>query len=53
MTLVGRSRIMVTGVGGAPGFDLAVALLRRGIDVIGADADPLARACSSPASSRG
>lgn len=42
MTPAGRSRIMVTGVGGAPGFDLAVALLRRGIDVIGADADPLA-----------
>jgi carbamoyl-phosphate synthase large subunit len=36
------SRIMVTGVGGAPGFDLAVSLLKRGIDVIGADADPLA-----------
>jgi carbamoyl-phosphate synthase large subunit len=29
-------------VGGAPGFDLAVSLLRRGIDVIGLDADPLA-----------
>jgi carbamoyl-phosphate synthase large subunit len=35
-------RIMVTGVGGAPGFDLAVSLLRRGVDVIGLDADPLA-----------
>jgi carbamoyl-phosphate synthase large subunit len=33
---------MVTGVGGAPGFDLAVSLLKRGIDVIGTDADPLA-----------
>jgi carbamoyl-phosphate synthase large subunit len=33
---------MVTGVGGAPGFDLAVGLLRHGIDVIGLDADPLA-----------
>ena len=38
----GRGRIVVTGVGGAPGFDLAVSLLRRGIAVIGADADPLA-----------
>jgi carbamoyl-phosphate synthase large subunit len=36
------SRIMVTGVGGAPGFDLAVSLLKRGIGVIGLDADPLA-----------
>lgn len=35
-------RILVTGVGGAPGFDLAVSLLRRGRNVIGADADPLA-----------
>jgi hypothetical protein len=42
MTPAGRNRIMVTGVGGAPGFDLAVGLLRRGIDVIGLDADPLA-----------
>lgn len=42
MSSAGRSRIMVTGVGGAPGFDLAVSLLKRGIDVIGADADPLA-----------
>ena len=29
-------------MGGAPGFDLAVTLLRRGIDVIGTDASPLA-----------
>lgn len=42
MSPAGRSRIMVTGVGGAPGFDLAVSLLRRGIEVIGMDADPLA-----------
>jgi carbamoyl-phosphate synthase large subunit len=35
-------RVLVTGVGGAPGFDLAVSLLRRGIQVIGADASPLA-----------
>lgn len=37
-----RTRIVVTGVGGAPGFDLAAGLLKRGIDVIGLDADPLA-----------
>jgi carbamoyl-phosphate synthase large subunit len=36
------TRIAVTGVGGAPGFDLAVSLLRRGFGVIGLDADPLA-----------
>jgi carbamoyl-phosphate synthase large subunit len=42
MNPAGRSPVMVTGVGGAPGFDLAVALLRRGIAVIGLDADPLA-----------
>lgn len=38
----GHGRIMVTGVGGAPGFDLAISLLRRAIEVIGLDADPLA-----------
>jgi carbamoyl-phosphate synthase large subunit len=53
MTPDGRSRIVVTGVGGAPGFDLAVGLLRRGIDVIGLDADPLAPGLLIPASSRG
>jgi carbamoyl-phosphate synthase large subunit len=37
-----RRRMLVTGVGGAPGFDLSVSLLRRGIEVIGTDADPLA-----------
>jgi carbamoyl-phosphate synthase large subunit len=42
MKAAGRTRIAVTGVGGAPGFDLAVSLLKRGIDVIGIDADPLA-----------
>jgi len=42
MTAGASPRIMVTGVGGAPGFDLAAGLLRRGIDVIGLDADPLA-----------
>jgi carbamoyl-phosphate synthase large subunit len=37
-----RGPMLVTGVGGAPGFDLAISLLRRGIEVIGTDADPLA-----------
>jgi carbamoyl-phosphate synthase large subunit len=37
-----RTRILVTGVGGAPGFDLATRLLDLGAEVIGADADPLA-----------
>ncbi|MFF1378729.1 ATP-grasp domain-containing protein [Streptomyces sp. NPDC058308] len=35
-------RILVTGVGGAPGLDLARQLLELGCDVIAADADPLA-----------
>lgn len=35
-------RILVTGVGGAPGFDLAARLLELGNEVIGTDADPLA-----------
>lgn len=35
-------RILVTGIGGAPGFDLARALIRRGYHVIGTDANPLA-----------
>jgi carbamoyl-phosphate synthase large subunit len=42
MTAPSPARVMVTGVGGAPGFDLAVSLLRRGLEVIGADASPLA-----------
>lgn len=42
MTSDRQGRIMVTGVGGAPGFDLATGLLKRGIGVIGVDADPLA-----------
>ncbi|MCJ0868018.1 ATP-grasp domain-containing protein [Streptomyces sp. AP-93] len=37
-----QRRILVTGVGGAPGFDLARALLRLGCDVIATDSDPLA-----------
>ncbi|MCL7496862.1 ATP-grasp domain-containing protein [Streptomyces sp. MCA2] len=35
-------RILVTGVGGAPGFDLARSLIRLGCRVITADADPYA-----------
>ncbi len=35
-------RILVTGVGGAPGFDLARSLLRLGCKVLTADADPYA-----------
>ncbi|PLW66588.1 ATP-grasp domain-containing protein [Streptomyces sp. SCUT-3] len=35
-------RILVTGVGGAPGFDLSRSLLRLGCHVIGTDANPLA-----------
>jgi carbamoyl-phosphate synthase large subunit len=35
-------RILVTGVGGAPGFDLARSLIRLGCEVIGVDANPLA-----------
>lgn len=34
--------ILVTGIGGAPGFDLARGLLRHGCHVIGVDANPLA-----------
>lgn len=40
-TLTGP-RVMVTGVGGAPGLDLARALRRRGCPVIVVDTDPLA-----------
>ncbi len=35
-------RILVTGVGGAPGLDLALALLTNGHEVIGTDSNPLA-----------
>ncbi|MEV6796513.1 ATP-grasp domain-containing protein [Streptomyces sp. NPDC051320] len=35
-------RILVTGVGGAPGFDLARALMRLGCHVIAGDSNPLA-----------
>ena len=39
-------------VPGGGWFDLAVSLRKRGIGVIGLDADPLAPACSSPTSPR-
>jgi len=39
---LGRRRILVTGVGGAPAFDLARELQRAGHEVIATDADPLA-----------
>lgn len=42
------SRILVTGVGGAPGLDLARALTRLGRHVITADADPLAAGLHLP-----
>lgn len=35
-------RILVTGIGGAPGFDLARSLMKRGCHIIGTDANPLA-----------
>lgn len=35
-------RILVTGVGGAPGFDLARSLLRLGCEIIAADSNALA-----------
>ncbi|MFE3739883.1 ATP-grasp domain-containing protein [Streptomyces sp. NPDC059096] len=35
-------RILVTGVGGAPGFDLVRALVRLGCDVIATDSNPFA-----------
>ncbi|GAA5079684.1 ATP-grasp domain-containing protein [Nocardia iowensis] len=35
-------RVLVTGVGGQPGFDLAHRLMELGCDVIATDADPLA-----------
>lgn len=40
--VLGRRRILVTGVGGAPAFDLARELLRAGHEVIATDCDPLA-----------
>ncbi len=45
--MTGR-RIIVTGVGGAPGFDLARALLRLGQRVTAADANPLSAGLHLP-----
>lgn len=42
-------RILVTGVGGAPGFDLARGLRRAGVEVVTVDADPLAAGLLLPA----
>jgi len=42
MTGIPPARILVTGVGGAPGFDLAARLTELGHDVIGTDTNPLA-----------
>jgi carbamoyl-phosphate synthase large subunit len=36
------ARVLVTGVGGQPGFDLARRLHQLGATVLGLDADPLA-----------
>ncbi|WP_405166526.1 ATP-grasp domain-containing protein [Nocardia sp. NBC_01499] len=41
-------RVMVTGVGGQPGFDLAQRLMELGCEVIATDADPLACGLSLP-----
>ncbi|WP_280413437.1 ATP-grasp domain-containing protein [Nocardia asiatica] len=41
-------RVLVTGVGGQPGFDLARRLLELGCDVIATDADPLANGLLLP-----
>ncbi|MEU6972096.1 ATP-grasp domain-containing protein [Kitasatospora aureofaciens] len=41
-------RILVTGVGGAPGLDLALTLLKLGHEVIGTDSNPLAPGLLAP-----
>ncbi|WRZ87723.1 ATP-grasp domain-containing protein [Streptomyces sp. NBC_01007] len=41
-------RILVTGVGGAPGLDLAMELLKLGHEVIGTDSNPLAPGLLTP-----
>lgn len=41
-------RVLVTGVGGQPGFDLTRRLLELGCDVIATDADPLANGLLLP-----
>lgn len=48
MTAPGGGPVLVTGVGGAPGLDLARALLGRGIAVIGCDSDPMAAGLALP-----
>jgi len=40
--MISNLRVLVTGTGGAPGFDLARHLMRLGCHVIAADANPLA-----------
>ncbi|WP_078843906.1 ATP-grasp domain-containing protein [Streptomyces albus] len=49
MTAARPRRVLVTGVGGAGGFDLARALMRLGCQVIAVDADPLAPGLLLPA----
>ncbi|WP_049651478.1 ATP-grasp domain-containing protein [Kitasatospora sp. MY 5-36] len=41
-------RILVTGIGGAPGLDLALTLLKLGHEVIGTDSNPLAPGLLAP-----
>ncbi|WP_327120427.1 ATP-grasp domain-containing protein [Nocardia sp. NBC_01730] len=48
MPTEGLHRLLVTGVGGQPGFDLARTLIARGFDVIGTDANPLATGLRLP-----
>lgn len=51
--LLGRPRrILVTGVGGAPGFDLARHLMTLGCPVIAVDANPLAAGLHLPLTAR-
>lgn len=48
-TLIGEpARLLVTGVGGAPGLDLALTLLKLGHEVIGTDSNPLAPGLLTP-----
>jgi carbamoyl-phosphate synthase large subunit len=44
--------IVVAGIGGAPGFDLARGLMRLGGEVIGTDANPLAAGLLLPVTAR-
>lgn len=43
-----KHRLLVTGVGGAPGLDLAMSLVERGHEVIGTDSNPLAPGLLAP-----